>query len=223
MIQSGDTLKSNDYSDNKNNSDNSESVQAILILVAVALLSIWLFKQKNIFSTAEATPNNNFSVQQSQFINVNEHATETLLSKQQETKEYQSIASTDEAFVFALATSYAGYLAADEKQYLNSGKNISTPTAILYSINYDSSSYDPSKPATYDNPRPIYPTCPLGCKKHQLGCNVKGNISFDTKEKIYHLPGQTFYNETVINPEYGELWFCTEEEAIKNGWRKSDN
>ncbi len=52
-------------------------------------------------------------------------------------------------------------------------------------------------------------------------CNIKGNISFNTGEKIYHVPGGEFYNSTVIDPRYGERWFCTEAEAVANGWRRS--
>jgi hypothetical protein len=32
---------------------------------------------------------------------------------------------------------------------------------------------------------------------------------------------QKFYHATVIDPRYGERWFCTEAEAIANGWRKN--
>ena len=63
--------------------------------------------------------------------------------------------------------------------------------------------------------------CPTGCTFHPDGCDIKGNISISSGEKIYHVPGGTFYDETVIRPEYGERWFCTEQEAINNGWRKS--
>lgn len=52
-------------------------------------------------------------------------------------------------------------------------------------------------------------------------CLIKGNISFETGEKIYHLPGQKYYDETTIDPNYGERWFCTEAEAQAAGWRKS--
>ena len=64
-------------------------------------------------------------------------------------------------------------------------------------------------------------SCPDGCESHKPGCDIKGNISVDTEEKIYHVPGQKYYEETIIRPEYGERWFCTEEEAKANGWRKS--
>lgn len=64
-------------------------------------------------------------------------------------------------------------------------------------------------------------TCPEGCTEQKPGCNIKGNISIKTKEKIYHMIGQQNYEQTVISPENGERWFCTEEEAIANGWRKA--
>ena len=51
-------------------------------------------------------------------------------------------------------------------------------------------------------------------------CKIKGNIS-STGEKIYHLPGQYYYDRTVIDESRGEKWFCSEDEAITAGWRKS--
>jgi hypothetical protein len=53
------------------------------------------------------------------------------------------------------------------------------------------------------------------------GCVIKGNASYDTGEKIYHVPGGQYYNSTKIDPRYGERWFCNEQDAINNGWRKS--
>jgi micrococcal nuclease len=50
---------------------------------------------------------------------------------------------------------------------------------------------------------------------------IKGNISTSTGEKIYHVPGQQFYDATVINETKGERWFCTEAEAVAAGWRKA--
>jgi len=51
-------------------------------------------------------------------------------------------------------------------------------------------------------------------------CLIKGNIS-SSGEKIYHMPGQQYYNKTQIDESKGERWFCTEDEAINAGWRKS--
>jgi micrococcal nuclease len=50
---------------------------------------------------------------------------------------------------------------------------------------------------------------------------VKGNISQSTGEKIYHVPGGEFYDKTVIDEPAGERWFCTEQEAVAAGWRRS--
>jgi hypothetical protein len=51
-------------------------------------------------------------------------------------------------------------------------------------------------------------------------CAIKGNIS-RTGERIYHLPFQQFYPKTRINKSTGERWFCTEQEAVEAGWRRS--
>jgi hypothetical protein len=53
------------------------------------------------------------------------------------------------------------------------------------------------------------------------GCNIKGNISWNKKAKLYHLPGMKDYEITKIDPGKGERWFCTESEAIANGWKKA--
>ncbi len=54
----------------------------------------------------------------------------------------------------------------------------------------------------------------------ESACVIKGNIN-SKKEKIYHLPSQSFYEKTLIDESAGERWFCTEEEALAAGWRKS--
>lgn len=51
-------------------------------------------------------------------------------------------------------------------------------------------------------------------------CTIKGNVS-SSGEKIYHLPGQRYYEKTQIDESKGEKWFCSEEEALNAGWRKS--
>lgn len=52
------------------------------------------------------------------------------------------------------------------------------------------------------------------------GCAIKGNVSV-TGERIYHMPGQRYYDETVINPAKGERWFCSQWDAWWAGWRKA--
>jgi hypothetical protein len=51
---------------------------------------------------------------------------------------------------------------------------------------------------------------------------IKGNIS-SSGEKIYHLPGCDYYNQTVVDESKGEKWFCSEAEALAAGWRKAKN
>ncbi len=53
------------------------------------------------------------------------------------------------------------------------------------------------------------------------GCNIKGNISSNSGERIYHVPGQEFYDETRISASKGEQWFCSEQEARAAGWRRA--
>ncbi|AQQ07516.1 hypothetical protein B0E33_18910 [Roseibium algicola] len=52
-------------------------------------------------------------------------------------------------------------------------------------------------------------------------CNIKGNISVATGEKIFHVPGQEFYSQTQINTSKGERWFCSEADARAAGWRRA--
>jgi hypothetical protein len=77
-------------------------------------------------------------------------------------------------------------------------------------------------PAAEEPPEAPEPSedCPEGCTSAKPGCDIKGNIS-KTGERIYHLPGQRWYSRTEISPEDGERWFCTEEEAEANGWRRA--
>ena len=53
------------------------------------------------------------------------------------------------------------------------------------------------------------------------GCDIKGNVSIDSGERIYHVPGQRYYRQTIIRHEYGERYFCSEAEARAAGWRKA--
>ena len=52
------------------------------------------------------------------------------------------------------------------------------------------------------------------------GCRIKGNIS-SKGERIYHVPGQEYYDRTRISTSKGERWFCSEAEAQSAGWRRS--
>ena len=56
---------------------------------------------------------------------------------------------------------------------------------------------------------------PADDKEANTSC--KGKIKGNANSKIYHLPGGAYYDKTVDNI----VWFCTEEEAQKAGYRKS--
>jgi hypothetical protein len=94
--------------------------------------------------------------------------------------------------------------------------------------------FTPTQPATQtatqpmETPQNVEPTavqqnlssCPQGCSEPQPGCMIKGNINSEGV-KIYHSPGQDYYDKTKISPEKDERWFCTSAEAESNGWRPS--
>lgn len=51
-------------------------------------------------------------------------------------------------------------------------------------------------------------------------CVIKGNIN-TRGEKIYHVLGQKYHNDTQISASHGERWFCSEAEARAAGWQRS--
>ncbi|MGJ8621115.1 MAG: sunset domain-containing protein [Methylophilaceae bacterium] len=54
-------------------------------------------------------------------------------------------------------------------------------------------------------------------------CDIKGNVSYYSGERIYHVRGQEDYSGTRIDWMNGERWFCTQEEAQAAGWRRARN
>jgi hypothetical protein len=56
---------------------------------------------------------------------------------------------------------------------------------------------------------------------YDKACTIKGNISINSGERIYHVPGQEYYAATKIRSEHGERWFCSEAEARGAGWREA--
>lgn len=73
-----------------------------------------------------------------------------------------------------------------------------------------------------ENNRGLWGSCTQSpdAKTGRDGCDVKGNISTNG-EKIYHMPGQKYYDKTVVDESRGEKYFCSEEEAQNSGFRKS--
>jgi micrococcal nuclease len=61
--------------------------------------------------------------------------------------------------------------------------------------------------------------CPEGCLvPPEPLCTIKGNVN-SNGGRIYHLPGGSLYQRTVINVEEGDRWFCTTKEAEGAGFR----
>ncbi|PZP67768.1 MAG: hypothetical protein DI604_20445 [Delftia acidovorans] len=52
-------------------------------------------------------------------------------------------------------------------------------------------------------------------------CQIKGNVSVSTGERIFHSPGQLDYSATRIDYLKGERWFCTEADAMAASWRQA--
>jgi len=51
-------------------------------------------------------------------------------------------------------------------------------------------------------------------------CIIKGNVN-QNGERIYHVPGQEFYDKVRMDIGKGKRWFCTSEEAEAAGWRRA--
>jgi hypothetical protein len=51
-------------------------------------------------------------------------------------------------------------------------------------------------------------------------CVIKGNVN-QNGERIYHVPGQEFYDKVRMDLGKGKRWFCTSEEAEAAGWRRA--
>lgn len=61
---------------------------------------------------------------------------------------------------------------------------------------------------------------PVAVAQTPPSCLIKGNVSA-RGERIYHLPGCRYYAATRIDPARGERWFCSEQEALAAGWRRT--
>ena len=58
--------------------------------------------------------------------------------------------------------------------------------------------------------------CQKGCETPPKGCTIKGNIG--PGGHFYLLRSDPRYNAAIIEPPKGERWFCTEKEALANGF-----
>ena len=59
------------------------------------------------------------------------------------------------------------------------------------------------------------------CQTQKEGCLIKGNYRSADTTRIYHTPDCYNYDRISIRDGTSDRWFCTEEEAISAGFRKS--
>lgn len=59
------------------------------------------------------------------------------------------------------------------------------------------------------------------CQTKKQGCLIKGNYREADHTRIYHTPDCYNYEKITIRPGTSDRWFCSEEEAIGAGFRKS--
>jgi len=75
----------------------------------------------------------------------------------------------------------------------------------------------------YKDKKGIFSSLCLQEKPEDPKCLIKGNISRNDGDKIYHFPGCGEYEVTLVEKDLGESWFCSEKEAQKAGYKKSVN
>lgn len=56
-----------------------------------------------------------------------------------------------------------------------------------------------------------------GEEKYDNRCIIKGNVDIHGK-RYYHLPGDKYYDETVVNLDKEDKWLCSQEEAEGEGF-----
>jgi DnaJ-like protein len=59
--------------------------------------------------------------------------------------------------------------------------------------------------------------CPSGCVEAPFGCVIKARVDPDGI-RVYYLPSDQAYYGVLMDPSSSDRWFCTEAEAIAQGW-----
>ncbi|MFA6518594.1 MAG: thermonuclease family protein [Candidatus Shapirobacteria bacterium] len=66
------------------------------------------------------------------------------------------------------------------------------------------------------------PLCRQATNPENPKCLIKGNAARDNRN-IYFFPGCSDYDRVIVEKNLGDRWFCTEAEAVKSGFQKSQN
>ena len=82
----------------------------------------------------------------------------------------------------------------------------------------------PIEPSPIETPT-VVPTlstsrCPTGCFDPNEECLIKGVVT-GVGDKYYYLPEMEGYQDALLLVKYGGRWFCSEEDAIQNGFEKA--
>ena len=62
--------------------------------------------------------------------------------------------------------------------------------------------------------------CPKGCLEVTEDCKIKGVVS-GMGDKYYYTPDMPGYDKQLVLVQYDARWFCTVEDAVRNGWQKA--
>jgi hypothetical protein len=61
--------------------------------------------------------------------------------------------------------------------------------------------------------------CPDGCQAAVENCKIKGIVT-SAGEKYYYAPDMPGYEKQVVLTQNNARWFCTVDDAVRNGFRK---
>lgn len=117
-----------------------------------------------------------------------------------------------------------------KKEFLEAEKHARSNQIGYWSISQDKETTANTNYESTDSEQPFFGgTLPVIESDSEEECDysgtpepvIKGNVDKQTGEQIYLVPDNLFYSTTKVNSEDGDIWICTEQEAIANGWVKS--
>ncbi|HMV66392.1 MAG TPA: phospholipase D-like domain-containing protein [Myxococcota bacterium] len=80
---------------------------------------------------------------------------------------------------------------------------------------------DAKDPGCGDHPPPLAPLPEYRIVPKADGQGLlKGNVT-ESGAKTYHVPGGEWYDKVQIEPSQGDMWFCSEEDARKAGFKRA--
>jgi hypothetical protein len=73
---------------------------------------------------------------------------------------------------------------------------------------------------TYEYETSLEWLCRHGCIVTIEGCDIKATAPTPPLPGFYYLPGWEGYDDIKLDPDEGDRWFCSELDAIRNGFVK---